>query len=347
MQERAARPDRPRSEVSKSHDVGVAPHDEVARSPRGATSTAPRPCRVRRRARASTPRRVDDHAHRRPPRRRAVSSVEWSSTTMTSSTSGTWSMRSTADRGDDRPDGGLLVAGRQAHRDPLAVLGVDERGRVERDRTGTSASSSAAPGMVIESGPGWQGEGPGGPRSGGAVEPIPSPASTARPHRGQPAMSVTVRVPTTLRTLTAGASEVPVEGSTVGEVLDALESRASRFQGTAARRRRRPAPVRQRVRGRRRRAVPEGLDTPVPDGDTRVDHPGGRRRLTARSSWRSRHGARARRRSRQAAATQTVARSGPSAGSGWPLVASLVDGQDPGHQVGVGRCSDVRRGRAG
>ena len=37
-------------------------------------------------------------------------------------------------------------------------------------------------------------------------------------------MSVTVRVPTTLRTLTAGASEVEVEGSTVSEVLDALEA---------------------------------------------------------------------------------------------------------------------------
>jgi molybdopterin synthase sulfur carrier subunit len=37
-------------------------------------------------------------------------------------------------------------------------------------------------------------------------------------------MSVTVRVPTTLRTLTAGASEVTVEGDTVGGVLDALEA---------------------------------------------------------------------------------------------------------------------------
>ena len=36
-------------------------------------------------------------------------------------------------------------------------------------------------------------------------------------------MPVTVRVPTTLRTLTAGASEVAVEGSTVSEVLDQLE----------------------------------------------------------------------------------------------------------------------------
>ena len=37
-------------------------------------------------------------------------------------------------------------------------------------------------------------------------------------------MSVNVRVPTQLRTLTGGAGEVTVEGSTVGEVLKALDS---------------------------------------------------------------------------------------------------------------------------
>ena len=37
-------------------------------------------------------------------------------------------------------------------------------------------------------------------------------------------MSVTIRIPTTLRTLTGGASQVEVEGTTVGEVLGALES---------------------------------------------------------------------------------------------------------------------------
>src|SRR5688500_18411740 len=36
-------------------------------------------------------------------------------------------------------------------------------------------------------------------------------------------MSVTVRVPTTLRTLTGGESEVAVAGDTVGDVLSALE----------------------------------------------------------------------------------------------------------------------------
>ena len=37
-------------------------------------------------------------------------------------------------------------------------------------------------------------------------------------------MAVTVRIPTQLRTLTGGSGEVPVEGSTVGEVLKALDA---------------------------------------------------------------------------------------------------------------------------
>ena len=37
-------------------------------------------------------------------------------------------------------------------------------------------------------------------------------------------MAVTIRVPTTLRVLTAGSSEVEVDGATLAEVLDALES---------------------------------------------------------------------------------------------------------------------------
>ena len=36
-------------------------------------------------------------------------------------------------------------------------------------------------------------------------------------------MSVSVRIPTQLRTLTGGAGEVQVEGATVGEVLKALD----------------------------------------------------------------------------------------------------------------------------
>lgn len=37
-------------------------------------------------------------------------------------------------------------------------------------------------------------------------------------------MSVTVRVPTQLRTLTGGAGELALEGSTVGEVFKALDA---------------------------------------------------------------------------------------------------------------------------
>ena len=37
-------------------------------------------------------------------------------------------------------------------------------------------------------------------------------------------MSVNIRIPTTLRTLTGGTSEVQVEGSTVGDALSALET---------------------------------------------------------------------------------------------------------------------------
>ncbi|MCP4435959.1 MAG: MoaD/ThiS family protein [Actinomycetia bacterium] len=36
-------------------------------------------------------------------------------------------------------------------------------------------------------------------------------------------MSISIRIPTTLRTLTGGASQVDVEGSTVAEALAALE----------------------------------------------------------------------------------------------------------------------------
>jgi len=43
-------------------------------------------------------------------------------------------------------------------------------------------------------------------------------------------MTVTVRVPTTLRPLTAGVSEVEVAGSTLAEVLESLESQHPGFR---------------------------------------------------------------------------------------------------------------------
>ena len=81
-------------------------------------------------------------------------------------------------------------------------------------------------------------------------------------------MSVTVRVPTTLRTLTAGASEVSVEGATVGEVVSALEGSYPGFRDRLL-----------DENGKLRRFVNvfvsdddvrflQGLDTPVPAGET-------------------------------------------------------------------------------
>ena len=81
-------------------------------------------------------------------------------------------------------------------------------------------------------------------------------------------MSVTVRVPTTLRTLTGGASEVAVDGATVGEVLDGLEavhpgfrSRLLDDDGTLRRF------INVFVADDDVRFL-DGLDTPVPDGET-------------------------------------------------------------------------------
>jgi molybdopterin synthase sulfur carrier subunit len=79
-------------------------------------------------------------------------------------------------------------------------------------------------------------------------------------------MSVSVRIPTTLRTLTAGKSEVSLEGSSVRDVLSGLDQAHPGFA--------------QRLLdddGNLRRFVNvfvadddirflEGLDTPVPDG---------------------------------------------------------------------------------
>lgn len=81
-------------------------------------------------------------------------------------------------------------------------------------------------------------------------------------------MSVTVRVPTTLRTLTAGAAEVEVEGKTVADAIAALEAAHPGFG--------------ERLLdddGNLRRFVNvfvadddvrflDGLDTPIPDGET-------------------------------------------------------------------------------
>ena len=81
-------------------------------------------------------------------------------------------------------------------------------------------------------------------------------------------MTVSVRIPTIMRTLTAGQSEVKVEGTTVGEVVASLEAAHPGFK--------------ERLlddQGNLRRFVNvfvadedvrflSGLDTPVPEGET-------------------------------------------------------------------------------
>ncbi len=81
-------------------------------------------------------------------------------------------------------------------------------------------------------------------------------------------MSVTVRVPTTLRPLTGGESEVSVDGDTVGAVLTALDAAHPGFKDKLF-----------DDDGNLRRFVNvfvadddvrfmDGLDTAVPDGET-------------------------------------------------------------------------------
>ncbi len=78
-------------------------------------------------------------------------------------------------------------------------------------------------------------------------------------------MAVNVRIPTTMRPISGGASSVQVEGvRRSADVLANLDARASRVPRAAVRRRRRAAQVRQRVRRRRRRALPRGLTRRCP-----------------------------------------------------------------------------------
>ena len=81
-------------------------------------------------------------------------------------------------------------------------------------------------------------------------------------------MAVTVRIPTTLRSLTGGNAEVEVDGATVGEVLGALDGAHPGFKDRLL-----------DDSGALRRFVNvfvadddvrylQGLDTPVPAGET-------------------------------------------------------------------------------
>jgi molybdopterin synthase sulfur carrier subunit len=81
-------------------------------------------------------------------------------------------------------------------------------------------------------------------------------------------MAVTVRIPTTMRPLTGGSSTVEVEGSTLGEVLKALDAAhpglgERLFDDSGALRRF----VNVFVADDDVRYL-DGLNTPVPDGET-------------------------------------------------------------------------------
>ena len=82
-------------------------------------------------------------------------------------------------------------------------------------------------------------------------------------------MAVTVRVPTILRTLTGGASEVPVEGAaTLSELLDKLDADHSGLKGRVlddAGKLRRFVNV---YVGEEDVRFAGGLETPTPDGVT-------------------------------------------------------------------------------
>ena len=81
-------------------------------------------------------------------------------------------------------------------------------------------------------------------------------------------MSVTVRVPTILRTYTAGASEVAVEGGTLSEVVTALDKA---HPGIAARVLDDDGKLRRFVNvyvGDEDVRFASGLDTPTPAGST-------------------------------------------------------------------------------
>jgi molybdopterin converting factor small subunit len=78
-------------------------------------------------------------------------------------------------------------------------------------------------------------------------------------------MSVTVKIPTQLRSVTGGAAEATAEGSTVAEVLDSLyaahEELRDRISDAGGLRRF----VNIYLSGEDIRFL-DGLDTPVPDG---------------------------------------------------------------------------------
>lgn len=80
-------------------------------------------------------------------------------------------------------------------------------------------------------------------------------------------MSVKVRIPTTLRTLTGGRSEVEVDGATVGEVVKSLDAAHPGFADRLLDENGLRRFVNVFVADDDVRFL-DGLDTKVPDGET-------------------------------------------------------------------------------
>jgi MoaD family protein len=79
-------------------------------------------------------------------------------------------------------------------------------------------------------------------------------------------MSISVKIPTQLRTATAGEAQASVDGSTVGEVLDALYERYGELRSRIAEDGGLRRFVNVYVDGEDIRFL-DGLDTQVNDGD--------------------------------------------------------------------------------
>lgn len=79
-------------------------------------------------------------------------------------------------------------------------------------------------------------------------------------------MSIVVKIPTQLRSATGGASTATVEGSTVGEVLDALYAEFGELRERIADDNGLRRFVNVYIGGEDIRFL-DGLDTPVSDGD--------------------------------------------------------------------------------
>ena len=94
-------------------------------------------------------------------------------------------------------------------------------------------------------------------------------------------MSVSVRIPTILRTYTGGESEVNADGATLAEVLDVLDAS---YPGIRARILDDQGAIRRFVNvyvGNDDVRFLEALDTSTADGRPGLGDPGGRRRLLA------------------------------------------------------------------